>query len=171
MCSGHASRQMGLDVDLWLIPAPHPGLSAAEREELSAVSMLRPGVREVDPARFGPGQAAPIHRAAQSPQVERVFIHPTLKQALCAGVGGDRAWLAKVRPRWGRDEPFHVQLACPPDQPDCHAHKAPPPGDGCGAELAWWLSDEPWKPEAIGPSKPLRMADMPSACQAVLVAP
>src|SRR3954467_11174467 len=48
MCSGHASHQMGLDVDLWLIPAPHPGLSAAEREELSAVSILRPGVRAVD---------------------------------------------------------------------------------------------------------------------------
>ena len=72
---------------------------------------------------------------------------PGIKQALCARATGDRAWLNKVRPWWGHDAHFHVRLACPPGERLCRDQEAPPPGDGCGDDLAWWLTDEPWKPK------------------------
>ena len=40
MRTGHASHQIGLDVDLWLTPMPDRRLTGEERETISAVSML-----------------------------------------------------------------------------------------------------------------------------------
>ena len=40
--------------------------------------------------------------------------------------------------------------------------------DGCGAELAWWLSDEPWQPSNQPPPEPLRLADLPAECRDML---
>ena len=40
--SGHASHQIGLDADIWLTPMPDRRLSREEREEMSAVMMVRP---------------------------------------------------------------------------------------------------------------------------------
>ncbi len=37
MLTGHASHQIGLDVDIWLTPMPNRELSRLEREEMSAV--------------------------------------------------------------------------------------------------------------------------------------
>ena len=56
MASGHASHQIGLDVDLWLIPMPGHTLSDSERENLSATSVLKPGTRQIDPKLFGEAQ-------------------------------------------------------------------------------------------------------------------
>ena len=172
MRTGHASHQIGLDVDLWLTPMPERRLTTEERETLGAVSMLREGTREVDPARFGPLQVAVIRRAAHDPEVARIFVHPGIKQALCEAAGADRLWLRKVRPWWGHDAHFPVRLACPADQPLCRDQETPPDGDGCGAELAWWLSDEPWLPKPPGPPpKPLMLADLPDECRAVVTEP
>ena len=170
---GHASHQIGLDVDLWLTPKPDHALTTGEREELSAVSMLRPGTRSLDPARFGQRQIALIETAANESDVERIFVHPAIKQALCRAAGNDRTWLTKVRPWWGHDDHIHVRLRCPAGQPDCRAQEPPPPGDGCGGELAWWLSDEPWqKPTVPPPPKPpLTLTDLPARCADVLLAP
>ena len=41
--SGHASHQIGLDADIWLTPMPDRELSREEREEMSAVMMVRRG--------------------------------------------------------------------------------------------------------------------------------
>jgi penicillin-insensitive murein endopeptidase len=168
MRTGHASHQIGLDADLWLTPMPDRTLSAEERETLGAVSMLQPGTRTVDPARFGPHQVALIRRAALEPEVERIFVHPGIKQALCRAAGPDRAWLGKVRPWWGHDAHFHIRLRCPSGQPGCTPQEPPPPGDNCGDELAWWLSDEPWLPSAAPPPAPLSLADLPAQCRDVL---
>lgn len=171
MRTGHASHQIGLDVDLWLTPMPRRTLSAQERESLSAVSMLVPGQRTADPARLTAAHRALIRRAARYPEVSRIFVHPGIKQALCQHAGADRDWLAKVRPWWGHDSHFHVRLACPAGQPLCRDQEPPPPGDGCGDELAWWLSDEPWQPRPTPPAPPLLLADLPAECTAVLRAP
>lgn len=42
--------------------------------------------------------------------------------------------------------------------------------DGCGGELAYWLSDEAWKPKdpPEPPAPPMTLADLPSACSGVL---
>src|SRR5258708_37376950 len=41
MITGHASHQVGLDADIWLTPMPDRQLSRNEREEMSAVMMVR----------------------------------------------------------------------------------------------------------------------------------
>ncbi|MDB5582628.1 MAG: penicillin-insensitive murein endopeptidase, partial [Bradyrhizobium sp.] len=41
MITGHASHQVGLDADIWLTPMPNRQLSRNEREEMSAVMMVR----------------------------------------------------------------------------------------------------------------------------------
>jgi penicillin-insensitive murein endopeptidase len=171
MSSGHASHQTGLDVDVWLTPMPDRVLTREEREGLSAVSMLRDGTMQVDPARFGPGQAALIRRAALFPEVKRVFVNPAIKQALCTSAAGDRGWLGKVRPWYGHDDHMHVRLRCPADQPLCRAQDPPPDGDGCGADLAWWFGPEPYRQGPAAEARPVTLAQLPPACGEVLHEP
>jgi penicillin-insensitive murein endopeptidase len=169
MRTGHASHQIGLDVDLWLTPMPDRLLTADERESISAISMLADGTRLVDPRKFTEAQARVIRRAARDPEVARIFVHPGIKHALCLWAGKDRDWLRKVRPWWGHDAHFHVRLSCPADQPLCRPQEPTPAGDGCDKELDWWLSDEPWKPSKPGPPpKPMLLADLPAECRDVL---
>jgi penicillin-insensitive murein endopeptidase len=174
MTSGHSSHQIGLDADIWLTPMPNRTLSRTEREEMSAVSMLKPDSRYVDPALFTPAHAGVIRRAAKYPETARIFVHPGIKKALCESAGSDRAWLRKVRPWWGHHYHFHIRIACPAGSVGCSDQDAPPPGDGCGSELDWWLSDEPWVPKPgappPAPAKPLTMADLPGECRVVLEA-
>lgn len=172
MLTGHASHQIGLDADIWLTPMPNRTLSGREREEMSAVSVLRQGSLHVDPAIWTPQHAALIRRAAKYETVSRIFVHPGIKKALCEFAGADRHWLRKVRPWWGHHYHFHIRMACPGGSAGCTDQAAPPPGDGCGQELDWWLSDEPWKPSdaPATPKPPLRLADLPGECRLVLEA-
>jgi penicillin-insensitive murein endopeptidase len=174
MITGHASHQIGLDADIWLLPSPNHILSAQERETISAVSMLKPGTREIDPNVWSLPRARLIQRAAMDPAVARIFVNPAIKKALCSQATGDRSWLHQVRPWYGHDYHFHVRLACPKDAVGCKDQDPPPAGDGCGADLAWWLGPEPYKPDP-GPPKPppppMKLADLPPECSQVLVAP
>src|SRR3954453_7479285 len=52
MITGHASHQVGIDADIWLTPMPDRQLSRNEREEMSAVMMVRPDRLDVDPRVF-----------------------------------------------------------------------------------------------------------------------
>jgi penicillin-insensitive murein DD-endopeptidase len=106
--------------------------------------------------------------------VERVFVNPAIKRALCREGGPERAWMAKIRPWWGHNYHFHVRLSCPSGSPQCRGQGPPPPGDGCGKELDWWFTDEVLhpKPKPPQPPKPaLTMANLPPACRTVLAAP
>ena len=170
MKSGHASHQIGLDVDLWLQPMPNHTLSADERENLSATSVLKAGTREVDPALFGEAERALIYRAAQLPGVARVFVAPGIKRSLCAVNWRDRRVLAKIRPWYGHDDHLHVRLACPPGAQSCTDQAPVPAGDGCGADLDYWFTEEPYQPSTSPPAQPLTLADLPGACTAVLQA-
>ena len=166
MKSGHASHQIGLDVDLWLQPMPDHTLSAKERENLSAVSVLKKGTRIVDPKQFGEAQRMLIYRAAQLPGVARIFVAPGIKKSLCATKWRDPSFLNRVRPWYGHDDHFHVRLACPAGATNCLNQDPVPSGDGCGEELDYWFTEEPYKPTT--PSPPLTLADLPKACQMVL---
>ncbi|WP_179956072.1 penicillin-insensitive murein endopeptidase [Pannonibacter tanglangensis] len=185
MTSGHSSHQIGLDADIWLTPMPNRVLTADERETMSAISMVkqpqdRAGVdRSVDPARWTDTHAALIRVAARDKRVARIFVNPAIKKALCAFETGDRAWLNKVRPWWGHDYHFHVRIACPAGSIGCSDQDPPPPGDGCGADLAWWLSDEPWvpkldpvtgKPPPVEKKRPMALSALPKDCTSVLTA-
>ena len=176
MLSGHASHQIGLDADIWFVPMPTDRrLSAGERENMDFVSMLARNSLHVDDRKWTPAHAAVLRRAASYPDVERILVHPGIKKKLCDTVRGDRSWLRKVRPFWGHDAHFHVRIGCPAGSPGCRRQEAVAPGEGCDKSLAWWFTDEPWRP-ATGPAKPrardvMRLSHLPNACAAVLSAP
>jgi penicillin-insensitive murein endopeptidase len=172
MPTGHASHQIGLDVDIWAMPMPDHTLSAEEREKMSAVSLLVPGRLAVDPRKWSDAYGRLLKQAVSYPNVERIFVSAAIKQKLCDTAGSDRAWLRKLRPWWGHDDHFHVRLACPPGMAGCEAQNPVGPGDGCGAELASWFKPPPKpKPGPKVPVKPkpeLTLASLPAACTTVL---
>jgi penicillin-insensitive murein endopeptidase len=168
MKSGHASHQTGLDVDIWLQPMPDYVLSAKERESLSAVSVLKKGTRLVDTKLFGEAERMLIYRAALLPGVARIFVAPGIKKSLCAITWRDRSFLEKIRPWYGHDDHIHVRLTCPAGASSCVDQDPVPPGDGCGADLDYWFTDAPYRPDDDPPSPPLTLADLPKACAAVL---
>ena len=175
MLTGHASHQIGLDADIWLTPMPDRRLSAKERENMSAVSVIRRDSLNVDDRIWTPAHARLLQRAASYPEVERILVHPGIKKKLCDTVRGDRSWLRKVRPFWGHDYHFHVRIGCQPGSQGCKGQDPAPRSEGCDSSLAWWFTDEPWRP-ATGPQKPkardvMTMASLPAACRAVLEAP
>ena len=166
MLTGHASHQIGLDADIWLTPMPDH-LTREQREEMSAVDMVRPDGLSVDPERWSERQAGIIRSAAQEPQTTLIFVNAAIKKALCERHAGE-AWMNKVRPWWGHNYHFHVRLRCPEGQDGCRNQGPPPPGDGCDNSLAWWFTDEALHPKPSGkPAQPIRLADLPAACRAV----
>lgn len=173
--TGHASHQVGLDADIWLTPMPNRMLSRNEREEMSAVMMVRQDRLDIDPDAWTPNHLQVIRAAAQEPQVERIFVNAAIKKALCREAKGDRAWLSKVRPWGGHDYHFHIRLKCPAGETDCGSQPPPGDGDGCGAELNYWFSDAVLhpKPPLVPPKPrpPMTLAELPPACRQVLNAP
>src|SRR5689334_17811504 len=148
MFTGHASHQVGLDADIWLTPMPKQKLSRNEREEMSAVMMVREDRRDVDPRVWTPTHLAVIRAAAQEPAVERIFVNAAIKKALCREAKGDRSWLSKVRPMWGHDYHFHIRIKCPPGSNECESQPAPKDSEGCAAaDLAWWFKDSVLHPK------------------------
>src|SRR5512140_159156 len=176
MFTGHASHQVGLDADVWLTPMPDRRLSREEREEMSAVMMVRPDRLDVDPQVFTPGHLAVIRDAAQEPSVQRIFVNAAIKKALCRQARGDRSWPSKVRPMYGHDYHFHVRIKCPPGSgAECESQPDPSEGEGCSTgDLAYWFQDSVLHPkppkEPPKPKPPMTMAALPAACKAVLAA-
>ena len=170
MLTGHGSHQIGLDADLWLMPMPDRRLSPQERDELSAADLVTPDGMGVDAA-WTPQHRRLLETFAREPSITRIFVNPAIKRALCRETGSDRAWLAKIRPWWGHNYHFHIRLSCPGGEPECHDQAPPPPGDGCGKELDWWFTEEALHPPPTPPRKPLRLADLPHACAALVAAP
>lgn len=179
MLTGHASHQVGLDADIWLTPMPGRTLTPNERENLSAVSVLKKNAfLTLDRNVWSPAHGRLIMRAASYPEVQRIFVNPAIKKELCDTWKGDRSILGKVRPYYSHDYHFHIRLFCPPGSSNCKPQAVVPAGDGCGKPLAWWFSDEPWRKPAppkkgAKPPKPriVTVSDLPNACEAVLNAP
>src|SRR6476620_10195027 len=73
MFTGHASHQVGLDADIWLTPMPDRRLSRNEREEMSAVMMVRSDRLDIDPGAWTATHLKVIRAAAREPSVERIF--------------------------------------------------------------------------------------------------
>ena len=180
MVTGHTSHQVGLDADIWLTPMPDRILTPEEREDMTAVSMLKDPFT-VDPAVWTPLHFKLIKRAASYRQVERIFVHPAIKKKLCEDAGKDRAWLGKVRPWWNHHYHFHIRLSCPPGAAGCDNQKPVLGDDGCGKELDNWYkmlrtaalaTSKPPSPNAKPwpGKKPLYMGDLPADCKTVLTA-
>jgi penicillin-insensitive murein endopeptidase len=175
MLTGHASHQIGLDADIWLTPMPNRELSRAEREEMSAVDMVRADKRDIDPAVWTPAHTALIRAAALEPMIERILVNAAIKKALCREATGNRAWLRKVRPWWGHNYHMHLRIGCPADSPECKSQEPTPETEGCGAELDYWFRDAILNPpppkEPPKPRPPITMAELPPACRQIVFAP
>jgi penicillin-insensitive murein DD-endopeptidase len=164
MLTGHASHQLGIEADIWLTPMPERRLSVAERDELPATDLVAPGGLDIDGRTWRPPDRLLLEVAARSPGVARIFVNAAIKQALCREAGADRGWLRTIRPWWGHNYHFHVRLGCQPADRACHDQAPPPPGDGCGADLAWWFTPEALHPKPAPPAPPLLVSDLPAGC-------
>jgi penicillin-insensitive murein DD-endopeptidase len=167
MLTGHASHQIGLDADVWLTQMPDRRLSKEERETMSAVDMVTPDGLSVD-AHWTPRQAAIIKAAAEEPEVERIFVNPAIKKALCQTAEGE-PWMQKVRPYWGHNYHFHIRIKCPAGESTCEPQEPLPPGDGCGKSLDWWFTEEALHPRPGPPKPPLPVSALPPECRKVVL--
>jgi len=176
MITGHASHQIGLDADIWLTPMPNRMLSRNEREEMSAVDMVRTDRLDIDPRVWTPRHLDVIRAAALEPRVERIFVNAAIKKALCREAKGDRSWLAKVRPMYGHNYHFHIRITCPAGSSECTPQTPPADSEGCApSDLAYWFSDAVLHPKPPPkPPKPphqITLDELPAACRQVLHAP
>lgn len=164
MLTDHGSHQIGLDADIWLTPMPARRLSPAELEGMRAPLVVADRTR-IDPARWTGADRRLLETVARQPQVARIFVNPAIKRELCREAGADRSWLGKVRPWWGHKSHFHMRIRCPAGDRLCRDQPPPPPGDGCGRQLAWWLSHRPPPPR---PPRPIPLSALPRACAALV---
>lgn len=167
MRTGHASHQVGLDADIWWLPMPKKTLSKTEREQLSSQTLVRADRMDIDAQVWTPAHAAILRSASQRDEVQRVFVNPAIKKALCRDYAG-QDWLSKIRPTAGHDYHFHVRLHCPPGDSQCTAQEPVAAGDGCDTSLDWWFTDEAMHPKPGAAKPPLRLADLPKQCAVVL---
>jgi penicillin-insensitive murein endopeptidase len=134
MVSGHASHQIGLDIDVWFWTHPDQhirSLSHEEREQLPFISMLGAD-GQVDQTKFTQEQITKLKIAASFPGVERIFVNPAIKKYLCNVIPVKESdWLHALRPWAGHHEHFHVRLACPKDSKLCVPQPPVPAGNGC----------------------------------------
>ncbi|MEP3846986.1 MAG: penicillin-insensitive murein endopeptidase [Paracoccaceae bacterium] len=172
MLTGHRSHQIGLDADIWMLPAKNLNLSREERESLSSISTRRSNGAFVN-SQWTPAHHEILKAAAQDKRVARIFVFPGAKVQMCNDEKGSKAWLRKIRPWWGHHYHFHVRLNCPKGESRCVNQAPPPPGDGC-ADAQRWVNDilnpPPPNPNAPKP-KPRReliLADLPPQCSGVL---
>lgn len=172
MNGGHASHQMGLDMDIWLLPPKRLNLSASERENISSLNVRSSDQRSVN-GNWSRGHHEVLKAAASDPAVARIFITAPVKIQMCKDETGNRDYLRKLRPWWGHNTHFHVRLNCPEGVGGCVEQDPIPVGDGC-ADAQWWVTDalQPAKPDPNAPKpqpkRALRLADLPTQCAAVL---
>jgi penicillin-insensitive murein endopeptidase len=163
MLTGHASHQNGLDGDVWFTTLSRRPTDT-EREALQAASFVVG--RKTLKSTWTPAQAAVLAAAADSDDVNRIFVSPPIKRYMCRQYP-TASWLYRLRPWWGHEDHFHVRLTCPADSPFCEEQGGLDPADnGCSDELAWWFSREAdleWKRLASS-TEPRRFPELPPEC-------
>jgi penicillin-insensitive murein endopeptidase len=171
MPTGHASHQVGLDVDIWFERQPGARRAPAERENPRLRSLVRPDDSGIDDAVFSDQHTALLRMAATAPGVDRMFVNKLIKQRLCQTVTGNRAWLNKLVVWPGHDEHFHVRMYCPPGNPQCQRQAAYYTDDGCGEQLDLWFTRPPVTLPPPGTVLPPYRPKLPAACQQLLKSP
>lgn len=185
MTSGHASHQIGLDADIWMLPPRRLDLSVAEREEISSIPVRSADQRSVT-ENWTRTHRELLKQAASDPRVDRIFVAAAVKIEMCkTAKRADKKWLQKIRPVAGHDTHFHVRLKCPKGARLCETQTPTVDdlskgGDGCDETLMWWVTDflDPPKsdgkkpreddaPRKKGPRE-FTMADLPRQCKGVL---
>ncbi len=182
MLSGHRSHQIGLDIDVWMLPASRVNLSRQKRENISSISLRRSNGAYVND-NWSRAHHRIIKQAAKDRRVARIFVFPGAKVQMCNDEKGNRKYLRKIRPWWGHHYHFHVRLACPKGNRNCVNQSPPPKGDGCD-EAREWVNNilNPGQAKKPDPNakktkpKPKTrreyvLADLPQQCVSVLQSP
>lgn len=181
MTSGHASHQIGLDADIWMLPPARLNLTKADRENISSISVRTEDQRAVN-GNWTAAHQRLLATAAADPRVDRVFVAAAVKIQMCRTARpADTPWLQKIRPIAGHNTHFHIRLKCPSGSRLCQTQTPDVDtlskgGNGCDDTLMWWVTDYLNPPKTPpGPPKPrvkgardYTMADLPAQCAAVL---
>ncbi|MDB5657879.1 MAG: penicillin-insensitive murein endopeptidase [Cypionkella sp.] len=188
MTSGHASHQIGLDVDVWTLKPKSLGLTVKQRESISSISIRTNDQLRVND-NWDRSYATFLKLAASDPRVDRIFVAAAIKLELCkTATRADKKWLQHIRPEAGHEDHFHIRLKCPKGARLCDTQKPTVSelsngGAGCDETLDWWVSDAYLHPKTVKPTKPVKpqpykkrpreftMADLPSQCVDVLSSP
>lgn len=166
MLMGHASHQNGLDADIWFMTRANRPTNV-ERERLIAPGFVagRKRLRST----WGAAQARLLGAAADSADINRIFVSPPIKRYMCRNFS-TAPWLYRLRAWWGHEDHFHVRLKCPGGGPLCREQDALDPADnGCGDDLDWWFSrgaDREWARLAAS-TEPRPFPDLPAECKAI----
>ena len=185
MTSGHASHQIGLDADIWMLPPTRLDLSRAERESIGSIPVRSADQKSVT-ENWTKRHQALLKAAASDDRIDRIFVAAAVKLEMCkTAKRSDKKWLQKIRPIAGHDTHFHVRLKCPKGARLCKTQtptvsELSAGGDGCDDTLDYWVSDaylnppkstkkkpKPEEPPVKGPRQ-FTMADLPSQCADVL---
>lgn len=182
MVSGHASHQIGLDADIWMLPPSNLRLSRAQREKISSVSVVdKRGVGLTQ--HWNNGHAAILKAAAQDSRVDRIFLDPVIKVKMCQMYGSGNRWLQKLRPLNGHNYHFHVRLKCPPGSGACK--KQTPTvaqlsgnDNGCSQAVQWVknrinppkVTKRPKGKSSYRHPRSFRLSELPNQCRNVAAA-
>lgn len=168
--TGHRSHQTGLDVDIWYLfsqEAATRSLRLDERETWSSPSVLAGKSDEINYIQWSLAHEKILETAARMPEVERIFVNPSVKRLLCTRKTAHN-WLRKIRPWWGHDDHFHVRLKCPDNNNHCRGQEPLPESDGCDNSLAWWFSAEAKAPVSAAKKQSVQAPILPALCDDVL---
>jgi penicillin-insensitive murein endopeptidase len=184
MTSGHQSHQVGLDIDIWMLPPKRLNLSRSERENISSISVRSKDQRSVN-GNWTSQHMQLLKTAALDQAVDRIFVTAPAKIAMCNAAKGNKKWLQKIRPLYGHHYHFHVRLKCPKGSPNCRKQtptvkELSKNATGCDSTLNWWVTEylnppkvaaKPKKSEPVPKKRGARdfvMADLPKQCAQVL---
>lgn len=186
MTSGHASHQIGLDVDIWALPPARLDLTVKQRENLSSISIRSADQRSVN-GNWNASYTAFLKAAASDPRVDRIFVAAAIKLEMCkTATRADKKWLQHIRPEAGHDDHFHIRLKCPKGATLCETQKPTVTdlsngGDGCDETLDYWVSEAYLNPKPVAKkpksaddpprkrrAREFTMADLPRQCADVL---
>ena len=175
MLSGHRSHQLGLDADIWMLPASRINLSRQEREGISSISVTSGNEAYIN-GNWSRAHHEILKAAASDRRVARIFVSAAVKVQMCKDERGNKRWLRKIRPWWKHNYHFHVRLACPRGMNGCEDQDDPPRGDGCDEAQTWVnniLNPPPPKPRDPNAPRPAPrreyvLADLPRQCVGVL---
>ncbi|WP_406546625.1 penicillin-insensitive murein endopeptidase [Succinimonas sp.] len=168
---GHASHQIGLDVDIWFrMLKDGKRLTKEQLASPWALTVVADNLLTVNKHMDGYAYAL-LRNAASDDRVERIFVSPAIKKYACEQThpDDDRSWLRKIRPWWGHTAHLHIRLACPPGT-ECEHQAPPPPGDGC-KEADTWIEGFKHPKPAPKPApkpKPKPKKILPETCQKML---
>ena len=173
MLNMHGSHQIGMEADIWFTPMPHHVMSTHERETKQALNMVASNGLHVS-SNWTNAQMQALRAVAVDPEVDRIFVNPAIKKAICETATGNRAWLNKIHPYYGHKSHFHVRLFCPRGAPACKPQAPYFKGEMCGKHLAYWFSPAVMHPKPnphYRPRPPLTLAQLPAPCAALVRQP